>query len=396
MLPKWIQISEFAENDLIELVPGGKPFFDALEEAIASARDEIHFQTYIFNEDETGRKIFQLLQDASARGVKVYLVVDAFGSSTMSQKFLREIRSSGIHFRFFGRYLTANLRFGRRLHHKIVVFDQQVALIGGINVADKYNDLEGQPAWLDFAVQFSGAAAEQAHARCLEIWEKKQKRTWKTRWKKGRKKILARLRTNDWFMGRNEITSSMKTAFRHAEHSITLVAAYFIPTKGLMNELKKASRRGVKIRIMLGQISDVRLAKMASRYLYSWMLKHDIQIYEWTSTVLHAKVAVIDDYWATIGSYNLNFLSVFESIELNLEIADEGFANELNNHISALMEKECELITHQTYRTKYTLPFKIADWLSFYLLWFTARVFFFLDNNAPPIRGYPLESPEED
>ncbi|MFZ2896994.1 MAG: phospholipase D-like domain-containing protein [Saprospiraceae bacterium] len=395
MLPAWIQIPAFAENDSIELIPGGKPFFDALEAGIAAAREEIHFQTYIFNDDETGRRVLHMLREAADRGVQVYLVADGFGSSTLSPQTRREIRESNIHFRFFGRYLTANLRFGRRLHHKIVVFDHRTALIGGINVADKYNDINGQAAWLDFAVRFSGQAVEQAHTRCLEIWEKKKKTPWKTRFKKSRKRILARLRTNDWFLGRNEITSSLKSAFRHAEHSITLVAAYFIPTKGIMAALKKASSRGVKVRIMLGRVSDVRVARSATRYLYGWMLRNGIEIYEWPSTVLHAKVAVVDNYWTTIGSYNLNFLSVFESIEANLEIADEEFATKVKELISHKMLQECEQITSQEYQAKHPILLKASDWLAFYFLWAIARFFFFLDKNGPPIKGYQLEQIED-
>ncbi len=162
-----------------------------------------------------------------------------------------------------------------------------------------------------------------------------------------------------------------------------------------MAALKKASNRGVKVRIMLGRVSDVRVARSATRYLYGWMLRNGIEIYEWPSTVLHAKVAVVDNCWTTIGSYNLNFLSVFESIEANLEIADEEFAGQANELIFNKMKQECEQITSQEYQAKHPILLKASDWLSFYFLWAIARFFFFLDKNGPPIKGYQLEQIED-
>lgn len=388
MLPVWIRTADYAGGNVIELLPGGKPFFEVLEALILAAREEIHFQVYILNTDETGTRVLGLLKDAVRRGVAVYLLLDAFGSSTLSKKAIREIQDSGIHFRLFSPFFSKNLSVGRRMHHKIVVVDARVFLVGGMNIADRYNDMPEQRAWLDFAVQVSGPLARQAQERCLQLWQKKP-------WMRLKpspahpEPMLARLRVNDWLRGKSEITAGLRKAIRQAKSSIVIAAAYFIPPRSLMTELRKATQRGVEVRILLGQASDVLLAEMATRYLYDWMLKNHIHIYEWTPTVMHAKVMVVDGVWVSLGSFNLNFLSMFESVELNVEVADAAFAQHTSAMLERIMATECEPVTKQVYLSRYRWLRRAVDWFGFVVLWLLAHVFFFLDKKSKRPKGEP-------
>ena len=157
----------------MELLYSGRPFFDALEACIQRAQQALYVQVYILNPDDTGKWVLGLLYQAAARGVRVSLLVDAYGSMELSRKWVEEIRQAGIEFRFFGRLFSKNLSIGRRLHHKIVVVDGQEMLIGGINFADRYNEVQGQPAWLDFAVYLRGPLAAHAQQRCAQIWSRR-------------------------------------------------------------------------------------------------------------------------------------------------------------------------------------------------------------------------------
>ncbi len=388
MLPDWIHTASYTGTNQIELLRGGKPFFDALETCILSAREELYVQVYIFQTDETGTRVLGLLKDAVRRGVRVYLLADAFGSANLGRKTTREIQASGIQFRFFGRFLSRNLSIGRRLHHKIVVADGKQFLLGGMNIADRYNDLPGQPAWLDFGVQVNGPLALQARNRCQRLWEKKGWRRVSIHREQAHPQ-LARLAVNDWLRGKSEITTGLRTAIRHADHTIDVAAAYFIPTRRFMAVLRRAARRGVRIRILLGRSSDVRLAQMATRYLYDWMLKNGIEIFEWTPTVMHAKAAVVDGAWASLGSCNLNFLSLFESVELNLEIADTPFAQNLSRVFDEIIARECEQVTEQVYASHTRQTQRVADWLAYAILWLLAHIFFFLDRKKGRPKGDP-------
>jgi cardiolipin synthase len=388
MLPDWIHTAPYTGNNQIELLRGGKPFFDALETCIRLAREELHVQVYIFQMDETGTRVLGLLKDAVRRGVKVYLLADAFGSANLSRKTIRNIRASGIRFRFFGRFFSRNLSVGRRLHHKIIVADGKRFLLGGMNIADRYNDFPGQPAWLDFGVQVDGPLAWQARNRCQRLWEKKGWRRVKIQREQAHPQ-LARLVVNDWLRGKSEITTGLRRAIRRADHTIDLAAAYFIPTRRLMAVLRNAARRGVRVRILLGRSSDVLLAQRATRYLYNWMLSNGIEIFEWTPTVMHAKVVAVDGAWASVGSCNLNFLSLFESVELNLEIADTSFAQNLTTVFDEVLARECEQVTDQVYASHTRWTQRAADWLAYAILWLLAHIFFFLDRKKDRPKGDP-------
>lgn len=378
MLPAWIQTNQYTGGNTVELVCGGKPFFDALERLIQEAKDSLHIQSYIFNPDETGQKVLRLLYDAAARGVHVFLLLDAYGSLHLGKPWIAEIKQAGVNIRFFGHFFSKNLSIGRRLHHKLAVADGEALLISGINIADRYNDLPDQPAWLDYGVHVQGPLAAQALRRAQQIWDKK-------RWARLRKSktntsegVRTRLSANDWLRGSSEITARLRYAIQHAQSDIIIAAAYFVPTARMLFELRKAVRRGVRVRLLLGKYSDVGMALRATRFLYDWLFRHGIEVYEFTGGIIHAKVAVIDGCWSTVGSYNLNYLSTFESLELNVDIADYTFGNTLKTTLEHTLETRCERILPEQYFPNLKRTDRIINGTAFVLLWLTAYLFSFL------------------
>lgn len=155
----------------VKLIRGGKEYFELLLDLINGATDSIHLQTYIFDDDETGTLIANALKAAAKRNVSVHLFTDGYASQGMSEKFINEMRNSSIHLRFFEPlFRSSYFYFGRRMHHKVFVADTRFALVGGINITDRYNDMPGDPAWLDFALYAEGEIAKELCVLCWKTW----------------------------------------------------------------------------------------------------------------------------------------------------------------------------------------------------------------------------------
>lgn len=345
---------KYYKAEEIRLVHSGRDYFDVLEKIILKAQQVIHLQTYIFDEDETGKRIADALIKAAERNVQVNVVLDGYGSRSISKKFIKNLEDAGVHFRFFNLYYFQNIHIGRRLHHKIVVVDHVVALIGGINISNKYKGTTDKLPWLDYAILIKGDLCEVASKICQQISQRKFTR------KKIRiagklteptsKFFLTQFRVNDWLRRKNQIAASYFREIKNSKHSITIVASYFLPGFRLKKALLDAADRGVRINIILSGISDIPVFRLATSYLYRTFLNHGITIYEWKRSVLHGKVAVIDNKWTTIGSFNLNHLSAFGSIELNVDILDTTFTRSCNEHFKEVIENGCEKIETKTYK----------------------------------------------
>jgi cardiolipin synthase A/B len=338
-----------------ELIKSGSPFFQRLLQLIDDATDVIHIQTYIFGDDETGHSVAAALKRAAARGVRVFLLADGYASD-LSKSFIREMRSSGIRFRYFEPiFRSSHFYFGRRLHHKVIVIDGEKALVGGINLADRYNDMPTERAWMDMALEVNGSVALELQQICVELWRKKTistllKRKAPALMHEAQAKAddcLVRVRRNDWVMAKEQIWRSYAGLFRRSEQEIIIMCSYFLPGRVYQKILKKAVERGVKVKVILAGQSDVKIAKNAERYLYRWMLRNGVQVYEFQPTVLHAKVAVIDGLWLTVGSYNINDISAYASIELNLEVRDARLGKELRTTLNDIIAKDCIAITKE-------------------------------------------------
>jgi cardiolipin synthase len=156
---------------------------------------------------------------------------------------------------------------------------------------------------------------------------------------------------NDWLKWKNEISNAYIHAIRNAKEEVTIVGSYFLSGRKLRKALKKASQEGIKIKLILAGISDVPFIKPALSYLYSYFLKQNIELYEWNKSILHGKAAVVDQQWTTIGSFNLNHLSSYGSIEMNVKIDSPEFSKELSTHLEDIIS-QCEPVTSDTLKKK--------------------------------------------
>lgn len=355
----------------VELVHSGEDYFLRLLRIIYNTQYEIHIQTYTFENDSTGLEIANALKKAASRNVKVYLLLDAYGSANLPNSFLEDLIHAGINVRFFSPLFSRNnIYIGRRLHHKVVVADAKITLIGGINIGDEYHGSITKEPWLDFAVQIESLPiAKDLQLMCRNIYLKK--RINKIRAIQSdfytENKTSVKILRNDWLKLRNEIYKAYINNLKKADKEVIIVAGYFLPGRRLLNELKKTAKKGVRIKIILSGVSDLPIFMRATNYLYSSLLNQKIELVEWKKSVLHGKLMVIDTTWSTIGSFNLNHLSSYGSIEMNAEINSQQFSEKLNAHLMGVIEQS-EKITYETLKIRNGIYTRFQNWLAYRLL----------------------------
>ncbi len=350
--------NKYTDNNRATLIESGGAYFALLTKLINNAVDTIYIQVYVFDDDHTGTLIADSLADAAARGVKVFFLVDGYGANTMRSAFLKKLAGSGVHFRWFRPVFSSRrFYFGRRLHNKVVVVDSIYALVGGRNISDTYNDLPGRTAWLDMSIYIEGETAYELEKVCVSMWNTFFSTTLSTVLTPegivyDRRRKLAidtpcriSVRRNDWLKLKVEILRSYHTMFDHAANDIIVLGSYFLPGLNIRRQMEKSAARGVKIKVVVTGVSDVWLSKYAERYLYKWMLRNGIEVYEYTRNVLHAKLAVRDAEWMTIGSFNVNNISAHVSVELNVDVHDAGFVSSVHHDLEEMITRDCVRIT---------------------------------------------------
>ena len=296
---------------------GGEQLLKRLLKDILLAKETIHIQMYILADDYVGNSIKKALIKASNQGVKVYIIVDAFGSLELPISFINQLKENGIHFRYFNHFIKRlTLSLGRRLHHKIITIDDSIGYVGGINLSDYYF-LE--TPWLDFMVRTTQKEVISDLSKiCQDIFSKEFFQQRKTC-----KKILI----NDYAKNKTEITKAYYRLILEAKSDIVIIAAYFLPSLQMRKALRKAYQKGVKITFITGKQSDVKMIKYATEFLYLWMIRRNVTLIEYQPSVVHGKMLLVDNNKLTVGSYNLNKLSDHASIELNLLLnKDEHFS----------------------------------------------------------------------
>ena len=350
---------QYTSRNRISLVHSGEDFFSLLLKLLDKAKLTIHLQTYIYENDETGRKVAEALKSAATRGVSVYLHVDGYASQKLRGEFRHDLEKAGVHFKFFEPLLKSrHFYFGRRLHQKVIVVDGIYSLVGGLNIGDRYNDLPGKHAWYDVALYAEGDVSYHLHQVCNRMWRKRRKLRDKIRKDDVEQfcnsigkdeRQLVRVRQNDWVKRKSEVWNSYRLLIAHANESIIIMSSYFLPGRTYRKLLSRASLRGVKIKIILAGKSDVILSKNAERYLYDWLLRKNIEIYEYQRTVLHAKMSVADEQMVTIGSFNVNNISAYASLELNLDIKSPAFGSYIRDVMNNIITNDCRQITRENY-----------------------------------------------
>jgi cardiolipin synthase A/B len=370
-LRSWTLLPEprFAGGNDVQLLQGGDDLFPRMEAAIDAAQRDVWLATYIFHDDPAALRIAHALTRAAARGVAVRVVVDGFGSiktiAAVRLMFARSDVQLEI-FRPLERWY-AWLQPGqlRRMHQKLCVCDGRVAFVGGINLIDDKHDIQhgwGHAPRLDFAVALQGPLAEAVHAATRAMWARAHLwRTWRDEMLALAKspqpvtQALARVRqlraatafdisaeaaglqpmhaaflVRDNLRQRRSIERSYLEAIRHAKKRVDLAVPYFYPGRSFRRALRDAARRGVRVRLLLQGKIDYRIAALAAQAVYEELRAHGVLIYEYMPAYLHAKVAVVDDDWATVGSSNIDPLSLLLNLEANVVVRDATFARELD------------------------------------------------------------------
>jgi cardiolipin synthase len=350
-------------NDL-RLLENGEGFYPRVFACIANAEREVVLETFILFEDKVGLQLKEVLIAAARRGVQVDVTVDDWGSPDLSERFVRDLTEAGVRLHLFNpgpRPFGWRPHLFRRMHRKIVVVDGQLAFVGGINYsADHLGDF-GPEAKQDYAVEIRGPIVAEIHRFCHAALAEGQRHQRSRMWWRWRKHMraapgeLPRAGTADcMFVVRdnrrhlNDIEKHYRLALRSAKHRVVIANAYFFPGYRFIRDLRRAARRGVDVRLILQGEPDMAFVKTAASMLYHHLLRAGVKIYEYCERPLHGKVALVDDEWSTVGSSNLDPLSLAFNLEANVIVRDKAFNAHLHERLSHLMCNACNEITAES------------------------------------------------
>jgi len=337
--------SPLTNGNNVTLLADGAATYAAMFKAIQQAKDHINLESYIIEDDETGRSFADLLLHKQAQGVKVHIIYDSMGSMNTPEPFFQHLRSGGIQVVAFNPLTPSKNKeewgLTHRDHRKILIVDGTLAIIGGINISKVYS---GNPFkrkqskttpihWRDTDIQIEGPAVAEFQKLFCATWQEQKgpELSGCTLFPARKERGTALVRVIGSTPGEtNRLPFIMYvSALTFAEHSIHMTNSYFIPDKQIVKALTDAAERGVDVKIILPGISDSQLALHAQHYSYSGLLQSGVKIYEHSNSLLHAKTAVIDQVWSTVGSTNLDLLSLLHNDEVNAVVLNREFAAEM-------------------------------------------------------------------
>jgi len=360
-----------SKNNNVELFLESEDYHNKYLDLIRNATKNIHLQTYIFTIDSFGKKVHQELIAAAQRGVKVYVLVDSVGSRLFDEEAQKQLSNAGVYFYRFNNIQIKKLYlWGRRLHHKILIIDQTQAFVGGINIISSPTNNNFDQ--LDFAVYIEGPAINRLTSYAQSIFQIASQKKWHfqtaTTPLSKENGLNVKILVNDWVYRRWQITRQYANLTKKAKKEITIINSYFFPRKKFMRQLVEARRRGVRVRLILPKYSDWPNYILASEYLYSYFLKNDVEIYLWNKSILHGKLATIDNNWCTIGSFNLNYTSYQQNLEMNVNIYSSEFAALVKNKIEDLISMGCEKIDANKFLIKCSYKKRMARFFYYLIL----------------------------
>lgn len=349
--------TEFLSGNRLTLLNSGGEYFPALIAAIDAARVEIHLETYIFADDATGRAVCEALARAAGRGVAVRVLVDGFGAGDFPHALMPGLAAAGVQVLLYRREI-ARFRLRRhrlrRLHRKIAVIDARVAFVGGINVIDDRNTPHQTPPRFDFAVRVEGPLLAPIVRTVRRLWEIVVWASFRRRYRLLRvpRPVIdpaggqvAAFVVRDNIRHRRAIEEAYLAAIAGARHEILIANAYFLPGTRFRRALLDAAARGVRVTVLLQGRVEYRLLHYATQALYGVLLAGGVRIFEYRRSFLHAKVAVVDQHWATVGSSNIDPFSLMLAKEGNVVVRDAGFAVDLRGALlDAMREHAGELL----------------------------------------------------
>ena len=330
----------------ISLLENGEEFFPRVFAAIAAAEREVLIETFILFEDKVGKELQQVLIAAGQRGVEIHVTVDGYGSPDLSGEVIGALTAAGVCLHVFDprpRLLGMRTNVFRRMHRKLVAIDGRLAFVGGINFAADHLADFGPGAKQDYAVEVEGPVATDIHRFARGALEAVGER-WRWWWGGARAATAgaqALLVTRDNGDHRTDIEWHYRAAIRSAHRELSIANAYFFPGFRLLRDIRNAARRGVSVRLILQGQPDMPIAQLGARTLYDYLLGAGVRIYEYCQRPLHGKVALADGDWATVGSSNLDPLSLSLNLEANLMIRDREFNGELRARLEQLIEHDC-------------------------------------------------------
>ncbi|WP_430419171.1 cardiolipin synthase ClsB [Methylibium petroleiphilum] len=353
--PRWVDGNRFT------LLENGEAYFPRVFEAIAAARHEVLLETFILFEDKVGLGLHAALLSAARNGAKVDITIDGFGSPDLSPAFIGALTEAGVRVHVFDpgtRLFGWRTNLFRRMHRKIVVVDGERAFVGGINYsADHLADF-GPEAKQDYAVELEGplVAHIQRFVQQAIVEGRPGRSSSERRWFRRRAPpsalpsqaaagaAQAMFVTRDNREHPQDIERHYRAVIRAARHRLVIANAYFFPGYRLLRELRRAARRGVQVSLILQGEPDMAIVKSAAEMLYHHLLRAGVHIYEYCERPLHGKVAVADDEWSTVGSSNLDPLSLSLNLEANVMIRERDFNRQLSDRLDHLMTHACKRI----------------------------------------------------
>ncbi|MEO8187516.1 MAG: cardiolipin synthase ClsB [Burkholderiaceae bacterium] len=351
---------EWISGNRVDLLENGDAFFSAVFDAIDAAEREVLIETFILFEDRVGRDFQQHLISAAARSVEVDLTVDGFGSPDLSDGFISVLTDAGAWLHVFEPTpLVRHLKPLRRLHRKIIVVDGRIAYVGGINFSEDHLESFGAKAKQDYAVRIEGPVVERIHRFARQALEPVRRQLEMERpVTRGDRQAASRIASSgpqtlpgsvdvaflsrDNHHHRTDIERAYRMAIRTARDTVLIANAYFFPGYRLLRDLRRAAARGVKVQLILQSNPDVPIARVAGRLLYESLMRDGVLIHEYCRREMHGKVAVVDRVWSTVGSTNLDPLSLSLNLEANVLIRDAEFAATLQRRLQHLIEHDCE------------------------------------------------------
>ena len=369
----------------VELLQGASAFFQALVAAIEASEQEVRMETYIFCVVSTGEQVAAALVQAAQRGVKVFLVMDGVGTPSLPDSWRERFDAAGVQWRIFsplgwlGMVIPSRWR---RLHRKLCVVDGVVAFCGGINVLDDYHDPHFgtlDTPRLDFAVRVTGALVQSVHEAMAQFWWRFQSvrsmrqgdfvQGWQALQEAvtaglaarpepsfaqggAHRNASAQLLLRDNLRNRTGIERAYRKAIGEARHEIIIANAYFLPGRKLRKGLMLAAKRGVRVRLLLHGRYEYFMQYYATRPVYQALLTAGVEIHEYCVGFLHAKVAVIDAHWATVGSSNLDPLSLLLAREANVVVDDVSFARDLRDRLELAISQGASPVDPEAYANR--------------------------------------------
>jgi cardiolipin synthase len=369
---------QFTVGNRVELLASADRYFPRLHAAIGAACHSISLETYILADDATGHALVAALRAAARRGVAVRVLVDGFGGGEFARRLAQEFPAFGAQLLIYRpeRWWWPQRRLLRRLHRKIAVVDDRIAFVGGINVDDSpvRDELNGEAIGprLDFAVECEGPVVAGIVFALRRLWwavavahhraEPRPRRPTPAAALPGGVRAALVLRDN--LRHRHSIERSYLAALRASRRQVLVACAYFQPGQRFRRALLAAARRGVRITLLLQGRVEYRLQHHAQRALYGQLLAAGIEIHEYRRSYLHAKVAVIDDDWGTVGSSNIDPLSLLLAREANVVVRDRAFCDGLRGAIETAMREESQPLDAAAFARR-SWSARVVDWLAF-------------------------------